>query len=122
MTAFSGAPEGSPKDVGRIVESIRTVGRLQRRSHFQIVLGILIVMIPDYPTDKAPVWRESFAVDQDVLRQLCETMAVEGLWTEKWQALAQPPIGGSSESLVVTAGRQMVIIPSFPIAHQRQRV
>lgn len=75
--------------------------------------------VPDYPSERAPVWTESFTVDSNSLQQLCSTMAAEGLWTEDWQPMGIPMLGGSSESAKVKGNQKTVTIPSFPAGRQK---
>jgi hypothetical protein len=70
-----------------------------------------ITMIPDYPSPETPVWTETFTVQPAAFDELYRSMIAQGLLTTNWQALSQPPVGGSAESLKVTAGGRQIEIP-----------
>jgi hypothetical protein len=77
-----------------------------------------IVMLPDYDSDATPYWVEPFAVTPTALDQLYRLLVDKGLFTQVWQAQSDPPVGGSYDSLQVTAHGQQIEIPSFVIAAQ----
>ncbi len=76
-------------------------------------------MIPDYATDRAPVWTERFYVNGASLEQLCERLSAEGLWTRRWETADQPLLGASRESLTVIADSRQAVIPPFPAVSLR---
>ena len=49
-------------------------------------------------------------------------MIDKGLFTQRWQAQSDPPVGGSYDSLHVAAHGQQIGIPSFVIATQAAAV
>jgi hypothetical protein len=77
-----------------------------------------IIMLPDYDTDATPYWVEPFAVTPTALDQFYRLLIDKGLFTQSWRAQSDPPVGGSYDSLQVTAHGQQIKIPSFLIAAQ----
>ncbi len=77
-----------------------------------------IVMVPDYAFSNPPTWTETYALTSAALDQLYRLLIDKGLFTLRWQAQDQPPVGGSSHSLHVTAHGQQITIPSFVIQTQ----
>jgi hypothetical protein len=77
-----------------------------------------IVMIPDYASDTTPEWSETFTVAPAVLDPFYRLLIDKGLFTQRWQAQSDPPVGGSSDSLQVTAHGRQFSIPSFVSAAQ----
>ena len=77
-----------------------------------------IVMVPDYSFRNPPTWTETFTVTPAALDQLYRLLIDKGLFTQRWQAQDQPPVGGSFDSLQVTAHSQQITIPSFVIQTQ----
>jgi hypothetical protein len=77
-----------------------------------------IVMLPDYDTDATPHWTETFSLTPAALDQFYQLLVEKGLFTQQWQAQSEPPVGGSHDSLRVTAHDQTITIPSFMIAAQ----
>ncbi len=77
-----------------------------------------IVMIPDYSSRQTPSWTETFTVTATTLDQFYRLLIDKGLFAQRWQAQSEPPVGGSSDSLEVTAHNRQINIPSFVIAAQ----
>lgn len=77
-----------------------------------------IVMVPDYAFSNPPTWTETFTVTTVTLDQFYQFLIDKGLFTQNWQAQQNPPVGGSYDSLQVTAHGQHIIIPSFVISSQ----
>jgi hypothetical protein len=78
-----------------------------------------IVMIPDYPSSTTPTWTETFTVTPTALDRFYRLLVDNGLFAQGWQAEQNPPVGGSYDSLDVTAHGRQVSIPSFVIPAQR---
>lgn len=78
-----------------------------------------IEMLPDYPSDQTPVWEEVFTVTADDLDQLYALLLEKNFFQENWTAQDGPPVGGSSEQLVVSAQGQDYAISSFVLADQQ---
>jgi hypothetical protein len=78
-----------------------------------------IVMIPDYPSDETPAWTESFTVDSAQMDALYDTLITNGLLDHNWSAQDDPPVGGSSQSVTITANDQQIEIPSFVLPEQQ---
>jgi hypothetical protein len=72
-----------------------------------------IVYRPDYDFEGVPVWEESFPVTDAELEALYTLMAEQGMFTRQWQRQSDPPVGGSSEWLDVTAGGTTYRIPTY---------
>jgi hypothetical protein len=82
-----------------------------------------VVFWPDYPGFAGvPEWVESFSPDSDQLDQLYQIMVDQGLFTEAWKAQDDPPVGGSSEWMAVTAHGQNIEIPAFVLPEQAAAV
>lgn len=77
-----------------------------------------IVMVPDYPSDDVPTWTETFDLSRAELDTLYRFLMGQGLFTHSWRAQDDPPVGGSSQSLIVTAHEQEIVIPSYVIPAQ----
>lgn len=77
-----------------------------------------IVMLPDYDSDATPYWVESFTVAPAAFDQFYRLLIDKGLFTQRWQAQSDPPVGGSYDSLQVTAHDRQINIPSFVIPTQ----
>jgi hypothetical protein len=81
-----------------------------------------IVMVPDYSFRNPPTWTETFTVTSAALDQFYRLLIDKGLFTQRWQAQQGPPVGGSFDSLQVTAHGQQITIPSFVIQTQANAV
>ena len=79
-----------------------------------------IEMIPDYVSDQIPVWTEEFILSSAELDQLYETLLENNFFQTNWKAQSDPPIGGSSDSLVVTSRGREIEIPSFVLPAQQE--
>jgi hypothetical protein len=77
-----------------------------------------IVMVPDYAFSNPPTWTETFTVTPTQLDQFYRLLIEKGLFTQRWQAQSDPPVGGSYDSLSVTAHGKQITIPSFVISAQ----
>jgi hypothetical protein len=77
-----------------------------------------LTMVPDYPGDAVPVWTETFTVDAAVLDGLYRQLIDSGAFTIRWRKEDDPPVGGSSFSMTLTASGDTVTIPSFVVPSQ----
>ena len=77
-----------------------------------------IVMVPDYQFSNPPTWTESFTVAPAALDQFYRLLIDKGLFTQHWQAQSDPPVGGSYDTLRVTAHDRHIDIPAFVITAQ----
>jgi hypothetical protein len=77
-----------------------------------------IVMVPDYTFSNPPTWTETFTVTSAQLDQFYRLLIDKGLFTQRWQAQADPPVGGSYDSLSITAHGKQITIPTFVIPSQ----
>jgi hypothetical protein len=99
-------------------------GSLPPPYHYEYTITITpdgqgqIVMVPDYSFRNPPSWTETFTVTSTALDQLYRLLIDKGLFTQRWQAQSDPPVGGSFDSLQVAAHSQHITIPSFVIPTQ----
>lgn len=77
-----------------------------------------IVMVPDYSFSNPPTWTETFTITPAALDQLYRLLIDKGLFAQGWQAQQDPPVGGSFDSLHVTAHGRQITVPSFVIQTQ----
>jgi hypothetical protein len=77
-----------------------------------------IVMVPDYAFSNPPTWTETFTVTPAQLDQFYRLLIDKGLFTQRWQAQSDPPVGGSYDSVSITAHGKQISIPSFVIHAQ----
>jgi len=100
-------------------------GSLPPPYHYEYTIAIQpdgqgqIEMLPDYPSDQTPVWKEVFTITEDDLDQLYALLLENDFFQTNWAAQSDPPIGGSSEQLTVTAQGAEYTIPSFVVANQQ---
>ena len=78
-----------------------------------------IVLIPDYPAADVPKWVENFNVTEQDLNALSRVMVENGLFTRKWQQLDAAPVGGSNQTLVVTAQGKRIKVEDYLISEQQ---
>jgi hypothetical protein len=78
-----------------------------------------IVLIPDYPADGVPIWTENFAVSPAQMDALYQLFLTNGLFENSWQE-TDPPVGGSSQSIAITAHGQEITIPTYVIEAQQE--
>jgi hypothetical protein len=95
-------------------------GSLPPPHHYEYLIRLLssgpgqVVFWPDYPGFAGvPEWAERFNPSPEQLDQLYRIMLDQGLLTEEWRAEADPPVGGSSEWMAVTADDRQIVIPAF---------
>jgi hypothetical protein len=77
-----------------------------------------VTMIPDYPSETAPKWTETFTVKEEELDSLYQVMVANGLFTQKWRTLDPSPVGGSRQSMTVTAGGKQVALEAHLVSDQ----
>jgi hypothetical protein len=77
-----------------------------------------IVMVPDYAFSNPPTWTETFTVMPAQLDHFYRLLIDKGLFTQRWQAQTDPPVGGSSDSISIIAHGKQIAIPSFVIPTQ----
>jgi hypothetical protein len=77
-----------------------------------------IEMLPDYASDRTPHWTETFSVTPAAFDQFYRLLSDKGLFTQRWQAMSDTPVGGGSESLLVTAHGRQISIPPYVILLQ----
>ncbi len=125
LGATTPQPISRPDDFALTYEWVE--GSLPPPYHYEYVIRLTasgqgeVIMTPDYPADDVPVWTETFSLPADQFDQLYATMAAEGLLTQAWQAQGDPPVGGSSEWLTVTAAGRLIEIPAFVVPAQASR-
>src|SRR4030042_2071201 len=62
-----------------------------------------IALTPDYPSTTVAKWTEFFKVEEQGLNDLYRVMVENGIFTRKLRQLDAAPVGGSNQTLVVTA-------------------
>ena len=78
-----------------------------------------IVLIPNYPADGVPRWTEKFQIAERDLNELYRAMAENRLFTQQWRQLEPAPIGGSNQTLVVTARGKRIKVADYLISGQQ---
>lgn len=101
-------------------------GSLPPPYHYEYIIRVgpdgvgAVVMIPDYPTEGVPEWREAFAVDASTLDALYALMVAQGVFTTEWREAGDIPVGGPVEWVEVTANGRTVEVPGYPIEAQAE--
>lgn len=72
-----------------------------------------VTLIPDYPAPTVPVWPETFPIAGAELDAFYFLVVSEGAFQTNWQSIANPPVGGSSESMKLTVSGCLVEIPAY---------
>src|SRR5437868_3467532 len=54
-----------------------------------------MILVPDYPGDKVPVWTEAFTLKPEAVTKLYQLMVKRSVFTRTWHEQTRPPIGGS---------------------------
>jgi hypothetical protein len=78
-----------------------------------------IVLIPDYPAADVPKWAENFKVGEQDLNALYRVMVENGLFTRKWRQMDAGRVGGSNQTLVVTAQGKRIRIEDYLVSEQQ---
>ena len=78
-----------------------------------------IVLTPDYPSITVPKWTEFFKVEEQGLNDLYRVMVENGLFTRKWRQLDAAPVGGSNQTLVVTAQGKRIKVEDYLVPEQQ---
>jgi hypothetical protein len=123
---FAAMPTQRPSDFA--VRYTWQEGSLPPPYHYEYAINIGadgqgdVVMIPDYPADDVPRWRESFVVADADLDRLYRQFVDQGVFTRSWQAETALHVGGSSESMQVLANGSQVEIPASLIDRQAAAV
>jgi hypothetical protein len=66
-----------------------------------------------------PKWTEYFKVEERGLNDLYRMMVENGLFTRKWRQLAVTPVGGSNQTLVVTAQGKRIKVEDYLVSEQQ---
>jgi hypothetical protein len=99
-------------------------GSLPPPYHYEYSLAIgpdgagTLTLIPDYPGPDVPVWTETFALTPADLDALYANLVALGAFSTEWEEEEGPPVGGSHDTLALTAHGQTVTIPSFVVSEQ----
>jgi hypothetical protein len=115
-------PDQRPDDFSVLYEW--SEGSLPPPYHYEYSIAVgpgrmgEVIMIPDYPSDTTPRWTEPFPVSAADLDGLYTTLRDGGMWSTAWEAMQDPPVGGSSDSLTATAFGNTTEIPSFVVSEQ----
>jgi len=78
-----------------------------------------IVLTPDYPSTTVPKWAERFKVEEQGLNDLYRVIIENGLFTRKWRHLHEAPVGGSNQTLVVTARGKRIKVEDYLVSEQQ---
>jgi len=78
-----------------------------------------IALTPDYPSTTVPKWTEFFMLEEQGMNDLYRVMVENGLFTRKWLQLDAPPVGGSNQTLVVTAQGKRIKVEDFLVSEQQ---
>ena len=78
-----------------------------------------IVLTPDYPSNDVPKWTEFFKIEEQALNDLYRVMVENGLATQKWRQLDAAPVGGSNQTLVVTAQGKRIKVEDYLVSEQQ---
>ena len=78
-----------------------------------------IVLIPDYQGPDVPKWTERFKVPEQDLNALYRVMVENGLFTRKWRQMDTGPVGGSNQTLVVTAQGKRIKVEDYLVSGQQ---
>ncbi len=116
-------PNARPGDFG--VEYEWREGSLPPPHHYEYTIIIKpssqseIVMTPDYASITVPKWTESFKVEEQGLNDLYRIMVENGLFTRKWRQLTAVPVGGSNQTLIVTAWGKRIKVEDYLVSDQQ---
>ena len=78
-----------------------------------------IALTPDYPSTTVAKWTEFFKVEEQGLNDLYRVMVENGIFTRKWRQLDAAPIGGSNQTLVVTAQGKRIKVEDYVVSEQQ---
>ena len=118
----SSLPEVRPGDFQ--VSCEWSEGSLPPPFHYEYTIAITplgegtVTMVPDYAFNKPPTWTETFTLTAAEMDALYRVLNEQGSLTTYWRTDSNPPIGGSHESIHITAGNRQVEIPEFVVAGQ----
>jgi len=77
-----------------------------------------MVFWPGYPAGGTPQWRETFRVASKELSRLYTLLRRQGVFITQWRVPDEPPIGGATAWLSVTANGQRVDVPPLVVPEQ----
>jgi hypothetical protein len=78
-----------------------------------------IALTPDYPSTGVPKWTEFFEIEEQGLNDLYRVMVENGLFTRKWRQLDAAPVGGSNQTLLVTAQGKHIKVEDYLVSEQQ---
>lgn len=122
LSPATDVPDARPDDFS--VEYEWREGSLPPPYHYEYTIVIKpdsegeVTMIPDYPSETAPEWTETFTVEEEELDSLYQVMVDNGLFTQKWRTLDLSPVGGGRQSMTVTAGGEQVTLEPHLVSDQ----
>jgi hypothetical protein len=79
-----------------------------------------IVFWPGYPGSGTPRWRETFRVAAEDVARLYALLRRRAVFTTSWLAPGEPPIGGATAWMTVTANGQRVDVPASVVPEQAE--
>ncbi len=119
-------PEPRPPDFSLVYEW--SEGSLPPPYHYEYSIRIgedgagEVRMLPDYEYSNPPEWVEAFHVTPEQLDEFYQSAWSAGLFATRWETEEDPPVGGSSESLLVTAAGKKYQIPWYVPPEQQAAV
>jgi hypothetical protein len=120
---FTNEQNARPDDFG--VEYEWREGSLPPPYHYEYTVivkpssRIEIVLTPGYPSTSVPKWTEFFKVEEQGLNDLYRVMVENGLFTRQWRQLDAAPVGGSNQTLVVTAQGKRIKVEDYLVSEQQ---
>jgi hypothetical protein len=118
-------PESASRPADFSIQYEWTEGSLPPPHHYEYSITVAssgqgqLVLLPDYPAAAAPKWTERFSLDADEMDRLYQVLRKNGLFRSNWRQLDAPPVGGSSQTLVVTVGGQQFTVEDYLVADQQ---
>src|SRR5687768_4561925 len=118
-------PESASRPADFSVQYEWTEGSRPPPHHYEYFITVTsagqgqLVLLPDYPSAAVPKWTEGFSLDAEELDRLYQVLKTNGLFRNAWRQLDEPPVGGSSQKLVVAAGGKQFTVEDYLVADQQ---
>lgn len=118
-------PEARPEDFSLVYKW--SEGSLPPPYHYEYSIKVgtdgagEVRMLPDYEYSNPPEWVEEFRATPAQLDEFYQSARAAGFFSTRWETEEDPPVGGSSESLAVTASGKEYLVPwSVPPDQQEE--